>query len=201
MREGALVRVAGILQAIPGVEEVAPLDREQVQRVVELESSHEMNLSLPCRNLGVRLIAARDACFVLLKTGTFRPPGAPSLYLVEEGDPQGNAPALTVAGRHYTIVGEEVTGSVEAYAEPVIPLDGSFVMFPERRRNPTVPCFFLLPPLPFPELEGVRAEMGLQEIMSISPSLASDAWLREAFGFSASNSLATLLVGFDFCSP
>jgi hypothetical protein len=43
--------------------------------------------------------------------------------------------------------------------------------------------------------------MGLQEIMSISPSLASDAWLREAFGFSASNSLATLLVGFDFCSP
>jgi hypothetical protein len=201
MREGALVRVAGILQAIPGVEEVAPLDREQVQRVVELESSHEMNLSLPCRNLGVRLIAARDACFVLLKAGTFRPPGAPSLYLVEEGGPQGNAPALTVAGKQYTIVGEEVTGSVEACAEPVIPLDGSFVMFPERRRNPMVPCFFLLPPLPFPELEGVRAEMGLQEIMSISPSLASDAWLREAFGFSASNSLATLLVGFNFCTP
>jgi hypothetical protein len=201
MRGETLAEVARILRAIPGVRRVAGLERAQVQKVAELESGHEMNLSLPCRNLGVSLMAARDACFVLLKTGTFRPPLAPSLYMVEEGGAPGGNHALTVAGKQYTIVGEELTGSLEKYSEPVIPLEQSFVMFPERRRSPTVPCFFLLPPLPFPELEAVSAEMGLRQIMSISPSLASDAYLREAFGFSPSNNLATLLVGFDLRSP
>jgi hypothetical protein len=118
----------------------------------------------------------------------------------ESGDSMSNN-VINVAGKRYTVVGEEVTEDIDKYSEPVIPLERSFVMFPKRRSNPQAPCFFLLPPLPFPELEAVAGELGLREIISISPSIASDAYLREAFGFPSSNSLATLLVGFDLRSP
>ena len=106
-----------------------------------------------------------------------------------------------MAGKSYRIVGEEVAGGLGKYTEAVIPLDESFVVFPNRRSRPAVPCVFLLPPLPFPELEKVAGEMGLTGIISISPSLVSDAFLRLTFGFPPSNDLATLLVGFDLLAP
>jgi len=206
MSKSAKERAAGILRSIPGVEKVAEATRAQQQKVVELERSHESSLSLPVRNLGVSLMAARGACFVVLKTGNFRPPKLPSLYMVEEAGPTGERPAhgdhaLQVAGKRYIVVGEEVTGDIEGYPEPVIPLEGSFVIFPDRRSGPRVPCFFLLPPLPFPELESVKDELGIENIISISPSLVSDAYLRGELGFSLSNSLATILVGFDLLAP
>lgn len=201
MSHDVLKRVTGILRAIPGVADVAGLDNARKRKVIELEHRHETGLSLPVRNLGVSLMAARKACFVLLKTGEFRPPEGPSIYMVEEGGPPEGDHSLTVAGKQYTVIGEEVAGGMEKCTEPVIPLEGSFIMFPQRRSGPRVPCFFLLPPLPFPELEKVSGELGLREIISISPSLASDAYLRETFGFSQSNSFATVLVGFDLAAP
>ena len=201
MKHDVLDAAAEVLKGIPGVRAVSALDLAQKQQVVELESHHERQLSLPVRNLGVSLLAAREACFVVLKTGSFRPPSAPSVYLVEEGGAPAGNHALTVEGNRYTIVGEEMTGGVERYTEPVIPLEESFVIFPQRRSGPRVPCFFLLPPLPFPELERVKDHLGIREILSISPSLVSDGYLRQIFGFPPSNSLATLLVGFDLRAP
>ncbi len=211
MIEDVLKRVAGILGAIPGVISFDRLEDAEKRKVVELERRHESGLFLPVRNLGVSLMMARNTCFVLLKTGEFRPPKTPSLYMVEEvepfeagyrevGPPESDH-SLTVEGKRYTIVGEEVTGGLEKYTEPIIPLEGSFIMFPRRRSGPRVPCFFLLPPLPFPELEKVSGELGLRGIISISPSLVSDGYLRETFGFSPLNSLATVLVGFDLIAP
>ena len=149
-------------------------------------------------------MAQRVMCLVLLKTADFRAPKAPSVYLVEEKGVAADDISdhvLVVAGQAYTIVGEELTKSLEEYSEPTIPLEGSFVIFPARRSEPAVPCFFLLPPLPFPELDAVREQLGICEVSSISPSLAADAYLREVFDFPLSNSFATLLVGFDFCPP
>ncbi len=200
MKEHVLDRGAGILTAIPGVVSVARLDDGARRRVVELETGHERKLSLPVRNLGVSLMADREACYVILKTATFRPPKSPSVFMVEEGGAGEGDHVLTVEGKRYTIVGEEVTSSLERSAQAVIPLDESFVIFPDRRTGPRVPCFFLLPPLPFPELERVSGELGLAGIISISPSLVSDAFLRERFGFPPSNRLATVLVGFNFSS-
>jgi hypothetical protein len=56
----------------------------------------------------------------------------------------------------------------------------------------------MLPPVSFPELEGEAGSLGIRDVISISPSLAADTFLREAFGFPPTNDLATLLVA---CSP
>jgi len=193
--------VTRILSRISGVVRVAALRDGQQRRVVELERGHEQRLSLPVRNLGVSLLAEKDACFVILKTSGFRQPASPSVYLVEEGGERDGNDVLTVAGKRYTIVGQEVTGPIADWPQSAIRLEESFVLFPDRRSGPRVPCFFLLPPLPFPELEKASSELGLAGIISVSPSLVSDAFLRDAFRFPPTNDLATVLVGFDLRSP
>ena len=188
-------RILGILRTIPGVHRAVRLSDAQRLRAVELEERHEMSSVIPIRNLGMRMLAERQACFALLKDATFRPPKVPTVFLVEEDAPEGSAHLLTVAGRRYAIVGEEVLSGRGAWSEPTIPLESSFVIFPERRRGANVPCLFLLPPISFPELEGEAATLGIRDIVSISPSLSTDALLRESFHFPLTNNLATLLIG------
>lgn len=196
--ESRLVRlILDVLQSIPGVRRAVQLSDEQRRRVVDLEARHEQASTIPIRNLGVRLLADRHACFALLKDSTFRPPRIPTVYLVEEDAPDGCANLLTVAGRRYAVVGEEVVSGAGPYAEATIPLDRSFVIFPDRRRGAGVPCVFLLPPVAFPELEREAALLGIRDIVSISPSLVTDGHLRDSFEFPLTNDLATLLVGFN----
>ncbi len=200
MSASTLRRVEEILAAIPGAVKVARLDGGQRWRAVDLEAAYEGCSVLPVRNLGMRLLAHRDHCFAILKDGRFRSPRAPTVYLVEQ-DLRGDAAhAIEVEGTRYAVVGEEVVEGRPAYDEPVIPLEASFVIFPARRSGPEVPCTFVLPPLPFPELESEASRLGISAIISISPSLAADTFIREAFGFPPTNDLATVLVGFDLSS-
>jgi len=192
-------QILDILLSLPGVRQAAEVSRDLLLRAVELEEHHESSSVLPVRNLGVRLLAQRGSCFVVLKDRSFRPPGVPTVYLVEEeaagdfgDDPR---PAITVDGKRLAVVGEEVMSPGTAYAETTIPLERSFVIFPERRRGPEVPCVFVLPPVRFPELEREAERLGIRDVVSISPSLASDGLLRQSFGFPPTNDLATLLVG------
>ncbi len=190
-------RIAELLRSIPGAIEVAGLDDGQRLKVVELEALYERSSVLPIRNIGVRLLARRDLCFALLKDARFRPPKVPTVYLVEEGDASAPSSPHTIVldGARYRVVGEEVIEGEEPSPEARIPLEDSFVIFPERRTGPGVPCTFILPPISFPELEADARRLGIADILSVSPSLASDTWIRSTFGFSPSNALATLLVG------
>jgi hypothetical protein len=190
-------RILDLLESISGVRRVVRLSDAQRRRAVELEARHERSSVIPVRNLGVRLLADRHICYALLKDSTFRAPRVPTVYLVEEDAPEGCANVLAVAGRRYAVVGEEVREDRAPYAEATIPLEKSFVIFPERRRAADVPCLFLLPPIAFPELEREAALLGISDIVSISPSLATDGLLRHSFGFPPTNDLATLLIGFN----
>jgi hypothetical protein len=196
-----LARVEEILRSLPGVVEVARLDGGKRWRAIDLESAYEVSSVLPVRNLGVKLLASRDHCYAILKDGRFRAPKSPTVYLVEQDIRGDAAHSLEVEGVRYAVVGEEVVEGHADYAEPVIPLESSFVMFPERRSGPGVPCSFMLPPLPFPELEREAAALGISGIISISPSLAADGFIRDTFHFPVANALATLLVGFNSTPP
>jgi hypothetical protein len=197
MATSTLARIEEILKGIPGVVEVARLDGGQRWRAINLEAAYEGSSVLPVRNLGVKVLATRDHCYAILKDGRFRTPKTPTVYLVEQDVSGKAAQRIEVEGTAYAVVGEEVVEGRADYAEPVIPLDASFVMFPDRRTGPDVPCTFVLPPLPFPELDREAAALGISGIVSISPSLAADGFIREAFGFPVTNALATLLVGFN----
>ncbi len=188
-------RILEILLSIPGVHRAVQLSDEQRRRAVELEARHEQASAIPVRNLGVRLLEDRHRCYALLKDSTFRPPRVPTVYLVEEDAPEAGENILVVAGRRYAVIGEEVPDGTGPYSEATIPLEGSFVIFPDRRRSAAMPCVFVLPPIPFPELEREAALLGIRDIVSISPSLATDALLRDSFGFPPTNDLATLLIG------
>ncbi len=187
--------ILDLLLALPGVRRAVAVDPDLLHRAVEMEARHERSSVLPVRNLGVRMLAERESCFVVLKDRTFRPPGVPTVFLVEEDAPDDSRPVITVEGRRFAVVGEEVMTPGQVYAEATIPLDRSFVIFPERRGGAGVPCVFVLPPVRFPELEREATRLGIRDVVSISPSVAADELLRETLGFPQTNDLATLLIG------
>jgi hypothetical protein len=196
-RESIEARTLGLLREIAGVHAVERLSAEQLTTVCEQEARFESSSVIPIRNLGLRLLSRRDACFVVLKDERFRPPNVPTVYLVEAGAEQGSAHGICVEGTWYRVVGEEIIKGRAAPVEPVIHLGASFVIYPERRGSPQVPCSFILPPIAFPELEARTGDWGVSSVISISPSLAVDGYLRTAFDFPPTNALATLLVGYN----
>ena len=195
--QSASTRILQLLGGIAGVHAVRRLSAEQLRSACELEAGFESSSVIPIHNIGVQLLSQRDACFVLLKDGRVRPPKVPTVHLVEEGAPAGSPHAICVDEVWYTIVGEEIIDEGAPRAETVIPLGSSFAIYPGRRGNAALPCTFILPPIAFPELEGQVEGLGISRIISISPSLAADGYLRTAFDFPPTNRLATLLIGCD----
>ena len=189
-----------LLAALPGIAGAKSVDRAVLERVLAEESRYEQSAFLPLKNVGVREVLARAAAVALLKDRSFREAPAPTVYLVEQldGAPPAGAACLEAGGAHYRILGEEVMARRQPYGEKTLFLAESFVLFPERRASPRTPSFFLMPPLGFAELEERQGELGIRRVISISPSSQSDLVLREACGFPADASLATLLVGFDW---
>jgi hypothetical protein len=188
-----------VLSGLPGIVAARQVQRSTVEQVVELESSYEKGALVPLKNLGVRVAVKREVAVAVLKNTHFREPPEPTVYLVEE-DPGRSAPPehrVVVEGATYRVVGEEVLASRSPYAEKIIALGDSFVIFPDRRSSNKVPSYFLVPPLGFPELESMSARLGITGVLSISPSAQADECLREACGFSPDPALATLLVAFD----
>ena len=188
-----------VLSGLSGIVAVKRLRRAVVQQVAGLESRYEQGALVPLKNLGVRIAVKRDVAIGVLKDRHFREPPEPTVYLVEEDPGRGDPPRhqLTVEGRRYRIVGEEVLASRRPYSEKIISLGDSFVIFPERRSSNKTPSYFLVPPLGFPELETIADRLGIEGVLSISPSAQADSCLREACGFSADPSLATLLLAFN----
>ncbi len=197
MRKPNLREVENVVESLPGVVAARLLADELRRGAREIERECEASSVLPVRNLGVYAALDRHSTLAVLKDSTFRQPDTPSVYMVEEDGFPEEGEFLHVAGRRYRIIGEEILASRARPAERSIPLSESFVLYPERRSNGSVPCYFILPPLGFPELETRAAELGISRIVSISPSVALDEFIRRALGFPATNTLATLLVGFD----
>ena len=208
---GDAARVAGVvrfLAGLPGIVAVKAVGSSLLESLLAEESAYECSAFLPLVNAGVRQVLARDAAVALVKDQRFREPPGPTVYLVERLDaslPGGESAAvphsLEVGGQRFRVLGEEVLEGRKPYTEKTLFLADSFVLFPERRASPRTPSFFLMPPLGFAELEERQAEMGLRNVISISPSSLSDRLLREECGFPPETSLATLLVGFDWAVP
>jgi len=175
-----------------------PLSRTNMSEILKIESAYEQANVLPLKNLGMEITSKRDRVIVLLKDPSFRKPPAPTVYMVEEeGVNPADGHVLHIEQKHYRIIGEEILDSNQQYAERIMSLGDSFVLYPERRNSKITPVFFLLPPLPFPELNERQEHLKIKDIVSLSPSTLADCYLRESFGFAKETTFATLLVGYN----
>jgi len=200
MAPEAAQRALRLLRAVRGITDARTVDRPGLQRVAALEERYGSTSFLPVVNLGVREVLERQLVLAVLKDRRFRPPPAPTVYLVEDlqgACPETGAPVLDTGSRRFRILGEEVLDSGRVYAEKTMRLGASFVLFPERRSSARTPSYFLVPPLPFQELEEAREELGIERVISVSPSAQADGLLRELCAFPPDPGLATLLVAFD----
>ena len=202
MRGERLQTIESLLRGLRGIVDVRLIDPSALYALLQEEARCERLSFLPLRNLGLQEVKERAEVFALLKDGRFRPPPAPTVYLVEEASgrepAQGGMGWLEAGGRLFRILGEEVLESRKPYREKTLFLADSFVLFPERRASPRTPSYFLMPPLGFPELEERQEELGIRRVASISPSALTDVRLREACSFSPEGALATILLGFDW---
>jgi hypothetical protein len=190
-----IIRLLRCLEGIAAAELLSSTDQ---RKILEIDDVYEQSTFLPLKNLGMEITAKRDRVIVLLKDPSFRKPPAPTVYMVEEeGQDPGDGPVLHIGQRHYRIIGEEILDSNQKPDEKNIPLGDSFIIYPERRSSKIRPAFFLVPPLPFPELDERQAYFKIKDIVSVSPSSPADSYLRETFGLAKEPIFATLLIGYN----
>ncbi len=133
-------------------------------------------------NRGVAEVLARDRALCLFKDTGFRAPPESTVLLVDGGG--------TVLGR------ELVAGESPPEDRRVAVLGKDFVLYAGAR--PQGGYRFLLPPVRFPELEGVP---GVLRVVSSSPDTPQDEYLRARWGVPPGKDHASVLVGYDLRNP
>jgi hypothetical protein len=164
------------IAALPGVYRVVHLevdDRENLQRRRTPEAAE---------NRGVAEVLSRQRIACLFKDVSFRLPPEPTLLLVDD--------AGTVLGR------ELLPGDTPPSNRRVAYLGKDFVLFGGER--PHGAYRFLLPPVRFPELEGLP---DVARVVSASPDSPQDDYLRSRFGVPRGRQYASVLVGYDLRNP
>jgi len=164
------------IAALPGVIRVEPLD------VADRASLERLRTPDAAENRGVAEVLSRQRTACLFKDSTFRPPPEPTLLLVDD--------AGTVLGR------ELLPGDAPSENRRVAYLGKDFVLFPGQR--PQGRYRFLLPSVPFPELEGLPR---IDRVVSASPDSPQDDYLRARFDVPRGRQYASVLVGYDVRNP
>lgn len=201
MKEAMQSPVKTIIQDLPGVMAIERLEASQLQEVKLRCPTREHNGFADIVYSGLESVLQRHEVWVMLKDSTFRPPPGKTVFMVEDIDgraPEDPGHILTVETRQFHIIGEEIFKGEGAPEEAHFLLSEGFALFTERRKESKhLPAYFLLPPIGFPELQEQAAELGLQDVVSVSPSAGSDQVLRQLFGFTMDPEYATILIGFN----
>ncbi len=164
-------RMPGVVRAEP----LGPADRTVLLELFTPASAH---------NRGVEEILERGVALCLFKDATFRPPPEPTLLLVDE------------AG---TVLGREIVAGQPASPPPgrrFAFLGKDFILYGDV--TPTGRLRFSLPPVRFPELDGLP---GIAWAVSASPDTPQDEYLKDRFGVPRGSEFASILVGYDRRNP
>ncbi|MCU0852624.1 MAG: hypothetical protein MUC90_05140 [Thermoplasmata archaeon] len=177
-----LGEVLSLLAGLRGVKNAFILTPETKLGLEEIEKKYPSLGPLTIENTGVRECLRRDHVVCIIKDRTFRAPPQPTVVLVnDEG----------------AIVGREVFDGEKVTPPPgkgSLFLGKGFVVFYSRGSGKG--ARFVLPPVPFEELEGLDFT---DKVTSCSPSTVGDRFLRQKAGLEDDPELASILVGFDLC--
>ena len=168
-----LERIRGIVGVV-GAEFLSAEDRNEIAQRARPQSAD---------NRGVSEVLSRGRVVCLFKDRTFRPPPEPTLVLVDE---------------HGRVLGQEIIpGMPLAHSGTrTVRLGRDFLLFANQESSGQLR--FVLPPVRFPELEGVR---DIDRLVSASPDPPQDDYLRARFGIPPGTELASILVGYDEQNP
>lgn len=141
---------------------------------------------IPIVNDGLIECLKREHCLVMFKTDKFRKPPQPTVLL------------KTDKGR---TLGREII-SIEdmkeySSSDKVIFLSNNFILFKPDKITQTREKdreFFLLPPIPFPELDGIT---DIEDVVSGSPSTVGDAYIKNKYGYPDDPEIATIIIAFS----
>lgn len=182
-------KVVNVIKNLKGVIDLDILSEEDKNKLLELESSRGFDL-IPVVNEGAKACLTAEYCISLLKNKEFRPPPKPTILLV------------TDKGR---VLGQELVSPDDIIKfknkKDVFFISDDFVVFlnnlPDHSSHVNKRIkekeMFLLPPVPFPELEEIDE---IYNIVSGSPSALGDMYIRKKYGYPDDPKLATILVGF-----
>jgi hypothetical protein len=167
-------RVLGRLRRLPGVRaaELLPAKLRTELRSLATPSAAE--------NQGVAAVLSRQRVVCVFKDRAFRGPPESTLLMMDERG---------------TVLGRELTGPEDrppAGPRRAVHLGRDFVLTPGLR--PSGRVRFVLPPVRFPELEGVEA---VQRVVSGSPDPPQDEHLRQYCRIERTKDFASILVGYD----
>ena len=178
-------RALEIVGKLDGVLDVQKLSDTNKKTLLKLESARNGDI-IPVINEGLKECLKRDVSIVFFKNSHFRLPSVPTVLLVTDGG---------------EVLGQEVLTMEDKLKfedrDDAIFISPDFVIFkPERKvlRHEPQKQFFLLPPVPFPELDGVD---GIRDVVSCSPSTNGDSYLKKEYGHPDDPKIATIIVGFS----
>lgn len=178
-------KVIKALEEMGGTLEIKKLSNEDITALIDIESNRDNDI-IPVINEGVKECFRRDHSIVLFKNRHFRLPSGPTLFLTTEDG---------------TILGHDIFTEEEKEKyrndERAYFLSDDFVIFKEDIKNkdfkPTKQ-YFILPPVPFPELNELDI---ITDVVSSSPSAESDMYLKRKYGVLEDPKIASIIVSFS----
>lgn len=178
-------KAIGMIKKLKGVLDVQELSDEDRKALLEMESRRKEDM-IPVVNEGLEKCMKREFYLVMLKNKEFRSAPMPTVLLV------------TDRGR---VLGQELISPEEKKIyqnrKDVYFLSSDFVIYkPDRttRGAQNEKEFFILPSVPFPELENIE---GISDAISCSPSTIGDSYLKDKYGYPQDPHLATIIIGFS----
>lgn len=173
------------IKQLKGVLDVQELSDEDRKALLEIELGRNGDM-IPVINEGLEECMKREFYLTVLKNEEFRSPPIPTVLLV------------TDKGR---ILGQELISPEEKEKyqnrKDAYFLSSEFVIFKPDRATTSMQKekeFFLLPSVPFPELEDIE---GISNVVSCSPSTIGDSYLKDKYGYPQDPRFATILVAFS----
>lgn len=175
-------KVLSVLRSMSGVIRADVVDYDLRDKLLDEEERYASLGPIAIDNVGVKEAVSRDKLYVIIKDRDFRPPPTPTVILTNaEGE----------------ILGEEIIPGAEnehRSKERTINLGKDFVIYSERAKGRGRDSRFVLPAVPFPEIE----ELGFaRRVVSASPSTLGDIELKNSLGVVDDPKLASILVAFD----
>lgn len=171
-----------VVKKMRGVVAAFYLDAATLKRIQEEEATVKAVGGIDVINEGFNQALKRDKVICIVKDPRFRPPPEPTVIL-ESSDGK--------------VMGIEVfpnTSKEYRNREDVVWLSDGFVVFPDVKPGENNDESFIMPPVPFPEL---NESNGCKDVISCSPAPTCDKMIRESHGMKDDGKLASILIAYN----